>query len=392
MAQINKSKIFKRLATNICILAVFIIIVATCVFFMRTTIMRNSEKLGRNLVTNYSATEVSNLETFESFLTLCTNYVETMEIKGAGMDEVEEGLFVLIDGLVEMFGEENLSIYGKVINGTEFIAAGIPEEDVESYESRYQDYDPDVLGQDGRVTVSSAYIDKSSGLPMITLSRRIPGSESYLIMDIGFAGFETNNVEMELPNLASYYLCDAQGTLFFYKTPLNHTYAEFQDFIDSLLTRIDLETGDGALERIIAMDNHERNVYYHTLENGWVAILTIPETELLSGMDIFNRISMVVILLGFVAIVIIGVRDYKKEQQALALMLEKESMAKSNRISQNAMASTALAYQAVYYLDLQDTTCRMIYPVRDDGAPRSYRKQCWIVLATVLWRKSPKKK
>lgn len=374
MAQINKSKIFKRLATNICILAVFIVIVATCVFFMRTTIMRNSEKLGRNLVTNYSATEISNLETFESFLTLCTNYVETMEKKGAGMDEVEEGLFVLIDGLVEMFGEENLSIYGKVINGTEFITAGIPEEDAESYESRYQDYDPDVLGQDGRVTVSSAYIDKSSGLPMITLSRRIPGSESYLIMDIGFAGFETNNVEMELPNLASYYLCDAQGTLFFYKTPLNHTYEEFQAFMDSLLARIDLDAGDGALERIIAMDNHERNVYYHTLDNGWVAILTIPETELLSGMDIFNRISMVVILLGFVAIVIIGVRDYKKEQQALALMSEKESMAKSNRISQNAMASTALAYQAVYYLDLQDTTCRMIYPVRDDGAPRSYRE------------------
>ena len=82
---------------------------------------------------------------------------------------------------------------------------------------------------------------------------------------------------------------------------------------------------------------------------------------------------MVVVVLGFAAIVIIGVRDYKKEQQALALMSEKESMVKSNRISQNAMASTALAYQTVYYLDLQDTTCRMIYPVRDDGAPRSYR-------------------
>ena len=85
-------------------------------------------------------------------------------------------------------------------------------------------------------------------------------------MDIQFSGFEANNVEMDLPNLSSYYLCDENGTLFFYKTPLAHTYEEFQDFMDYLHTRMDLEAGDGALERIIAMDNHERNVYYHTLD------------------------------------------------------------------------------------------------------------------------------
>ncbi len=374
MARINKSKIFRRLTTNLIILAMFTVIVITCVIFMRLAIMRNSEKLGRNLVTNYSATEASNLDMFESFLILCTNYVGAMEMKGADMDEMEEGLFVLIDGLVGMFGEENLSIYGKVLNGTEFVVAGVPREDVEDFETKQHGFSSGLLGQDGKVYVSSAYIDDNSGLPMITLSRKIPGSESYLIMDVGFSGFEANNVKMELPNYASYYLCDAEGTLFFYKTPLKHTYEEFQEFMDHLLVQIDLEAGDGALERIIAMDNQERNVYYHTLDNGWVAILTIPETELLAGMDAFNKISVVIILLGFMAVVIIGVRDYKKEQQALALMTEKESIAKSNRISQNAMASTALAYQAVYYLDLQDTTCRMIYPVRDDGTPRSYEE------------------
>lgn len=36
------------------------------------------------------------------------------------------------------------------------------------------------------------------------------------------------------------------------------------------------------------------------------------------------------------------------------------------------MASTALTYQAVYYLDLQDLSCRLIYPFREDNAPQSY--------------------
>jgi len=372
MGQINKRKVYRKLTASIVILAVFTIIIIICVTFIRSAIMSNSEKLGRNLVTNYSASEASNLATFESFLTLCTDYVDSFEAQGAGMAELKEGLNILMLGLMEMFGEENISIYGKVMDGTEFISYGLSERDVEGYVARQQNYNIAAGEKPGAVHVSPAYIDEASGLPVITLSRKIPSSDSFLAMDIRFSGFEANNVEMDLPNLASYYLCDENGTLFFYKTPLQHTYEEFQCFMDSLLTRIDLTAGDGALERIIAMDNHERNVYYHTLDNGWVAILTIPETELLAGVDTFNRISTLMILLGFAVVAVIGVRDYRKELQAQKLIEERESIARSNRISQSAMASTALAYQAVYYLDLQDSSCRMIYPIREDGEPRDY--------------------
>ena len=372
MGQINKSKILKRLRTNIIILVVFTIIIITGIFFMRAAIMSNSEKLGGNLVTNYSATEVSNLATFESFLKLCAEYVESYEAKEAEAEELKEGLDIIMNGLLEMFGEENISVYGKVLNGTKTISYGLPVEDVESYVLKQQEYYVNMAGIDGEVYVSPAYMDEAGSMPLITLSQRISSSDSFLAMDIQFSGFEANNVEMDLPNLSSYYLCDENGTLFFYKTPLAHTYEEFQDFMDYLHTRMDLEAGDGALERIIAMDNHERNVYYHTLDNGWVAILTIPEAELLAGMDTFNRISIMIILLGLAAVVVIGAQDYKKELQAQRLIEERESIAKTNRISQSAMASTALTYQAVYYLDLQDLSCRLIYPFREDNAPQSY--------------------
>lgn len=371
MGQINKSKIYKRLATNIIILALLAIIIFICIAFMRSAIMSNSKKLGSNLVTNYSATELSNLATFEAFLTLCTDYVESFETRGATMEEVKEGLDLLMGGMMDMFGEENISVYGRIYNGTVYISYGLPEGIEKEYEGIKQQYDVEEM-KTGEIYVSSAYMDESSGLPVITLLRKISASNSYLAMDILFSGFEANNVEMELPNLASYYLCDENGTLFFYKTPLEHTYEEFQEFMDYLLTRIDLTCGDGALERIIAMDNHERNVYYHTLDNGWVAILTIPEAELLAGVDTFNRISTLMILIGFAAVVVVGIRDYKKEKQALELMSEREAIARSNRISQNAMASTALTYQAVYYLELKDRSCRMIYPIGENNEPRDY--------------------
>lgn len=312
MGQVNKRKVYRKLTTSIVILAVFTIVIITCIAFIRIAIMSNSEKLGSNLVTNYSASEASNLATFESFLTLCTDYVESYEAQGADIEELMDGLDILMAGLMEMFGEENISIYGKVMDGSEFISYGLSEQDIEGYIARQQNYNIDPEQKVGAVYVSPAYMDQASGLPVITLSRRIPASNSFLAMDIRFSGFEANNVEMDLPNLASYYLCDENGTLFFYKTPLQHTYEEFQNFMDSLRDRIDLEAGDGALERIVAMDNHERNVYYHTLDNGWVAILTIPEAELLAGVDTFNKISTLMILLGLVAVVVIGVRDYKK--------------------------------------------------------------------------------
>lgn len=374
MGQVNKRKVYRKLATNIVILAIFTSIIITCVMFIRFAIMSNSEKLGSNLVTNYSASEASNLATFESSLILCTNYVESYEAHGGSLAELKDGLDLLMAGLLEMFGEENIAIYGRVLNGTEVISYGLPEKDVEGYIVRQQDYIRGMDDKVGAVYVSAAYMEQTSGLPVITLSRRIPASDSFLAIDIRFSGFEANNVEMDLPNLASYYLCDENGTLFFYKTPLQHTYEEFQDFMDSLRTRIDLEAGDGVMERIVAMDNHERNVYYHTLDNGWLAILTIPEAELMVGVDTFNRISILLILLGLVVVVTIGVRDYKNEIRAQKLIEERESIARSNRISQSAMASTALTYQAVYYLDLKDSSCRMIYPIREDEAPRDFRE------------------
>lgn len=247
MGQINKSKILKRLRTNIIILVVFTIIIITGIFFMRAAIMSNSEKLGGNLVTNYSATEVSNLATFESFLKLCAEYVESYEAKEAEAEELKEGLDIIMNGLLEMFGEENISVYGKVLNGTKTISYGLPVEDVESYVLKQQEYYVNMAGIDGEVYVSPAYMDEAGSMPLITLSQRISGSDSFLAMDIQFSGFEANNVEMDLPNLSSYYLCDENGTLFFYKTPLAHTYEEFQDFMDYLHTRMDLEAGDGAL-------------------------------------------------------------------------------------------------------------------------------------------------
>ncbi len=372
MGQINKSKIFKKLRTNIIVLAMFTGFIIACIFFMRAIIMSNSEKLGRNLVTNYSATEISNLAAFESFLTLSTDYVESYEAKDATLEEMQDGFDIIMNGLMEMFGEENISIYGKVLGGTHTVSYGLPVEDVDGYVARQQEYYVNMTETGGEVFVSSAYIDEESGMPLITISQMIPDSGSFLAMDIQFSGFEANNVEMDLPNLSSYYLCDQNGTLFFYKTPLQHTYEEFQEFMDSLHTRMDLETGDGALERIIAMDNHERNVYYHTLDNGWVAILTIPEAELLADVDTFNKISILIILLGLVAVVVIGVRDYNKELQTQKLISERESIVKSNRISQRAMASTALTYQAVYYVDLQDLSCRLIYPIGENDDPQDY--------------------
>ena len=51
------------------------------------------------------------------------------------------------------------------------------------------------------------------------------------------------------------------------------------------------------------------------MDNGWTAILTIPEKEILFGIDTFNYIGFGLILLGIALVIFQAIRDYKQEKR-----------------------------------------------------------------------------
>ena len=75
------------------------------------------------------------------------------------------------------------------------------------------------------------------------------------------------------------------------------------------------------------MEGVTRNVYFHQMDNGWTAILTIPEEEILSGVDTFNYIIIALVLLGLAFVIFQAFHDYRHEKQSQLLMEERDQMA-----------------------------------------------------------------
>ena len=239
-----------------------------------------------------------------------------------------------------------------------------------------RDYYQGAMAAEGEIYISSAYMDEMTGQPVVTMCKAIPSTGSFLAIDMMFSCFERNNENMKLPKNAAYYLLGREGTLLYYKSPLNHEYEEFQELVDGFMEMADGEKDNQVLENVTALEGETRNVYFHHMANGWTAILTISEREILSGLDTFNYISIVLVLLGLVVVVFQALHDYSHERQSQLLMEERDQMAGRNRIYQNAMNGTARAYRAIYYIDVENGCYEMLYPHRGkDAEAGDYNKE-----------------
>ena len=82
-----------------------------------------------------------------------------------------------------------------------------------------------------------------------------------------------------------------------------------KNYIYDLIQGIKEGTYDKYDSYIYDMDNIKRNAYYSYLDNGWVAILTIPYKTILAELNEFNLIFAVIIALCLVLTIILFFRD-----------------------------------------------------------------------------------
>ena len=100
----------------------FICLVVLCTHILRNSLMENTNKMGLTLVENYSSAEEGNISTCESILTISVNYIEEREQDQVSFEELREGLYPFMNGLTDLYGSDNIQIYGKAMNGTKMIS------------------------------------------------------------------------------------------------------------------------------------------------------------------------------------------------------------------------------------------------------------------------------
>lgn len=367
----KKMSLIRKMRNNILVLSAFILVVVFCTIILRRNLWSNTNQMGLSLVENCTASEQSGINACEVVLEIGTNYIEQREQEDISIEELREGLYPFMDGLIDTYGEENIQIYGKTFHATEIVSNDPELRELAKYNFLEAGYYQEAVAADGEIYISPVYTDYATGLPVITLCKVVPATGSYLAIDLKPSFFESMNEKLVLPEDSSYYLVDEQGILVYYKSCWNYDGEKFQELVDSYIESAG-QNGNNSqvLENLIPMDGIVRNVYFHHMDNGWTGILTIPKNQILSGSDTFYYICAVLIIVGIAVFVFQLFREYGNQKRNQALEGEKSKMEAQARVYQNAMDSTARACRAIYYIYLKDNICDTVYPHYEEGTKR----------------------
>lgn len=363
MGKNKKIQLFRKMRNNIIVLSCFVLIVGLCTFILRKTLWENTNQMGLTLVENYTSSEESNIRTCEAILDICVNYIGEREKEDISIEELRQGLYTFMSGLTDMYGSENIRIYGRVFDATEILSDDPEVENARDHDVTDMEYYQGAVAAAGETYISAVYTDFLTGLPIVTMCKVVPETGSFMAIDIKPGCFDKNNEDLVLPQNASYYLVGRKNSLLYYQSCWDYERDEFQALVYSYIEDAECNQKSHVLENIRPADGIVRNVYFHHMDNGWTGILTIPEEEILSGTDTFQNISIMLILLGIAVFVFQVFREYGNAKSHQALMDQ-------TRIYRNAMDSTARACRAIYYIDVKEKTTETVYPRREGRAKR----------------------
>lgn len=356
----RKKPLARRIRSNISILIVFVIIVVSCTYILRSVLWENTNEMGLALVKNYSSAEEQSIDTYGVILNICTSYIAEREKTDISLEELKEGLYPFMNGLTDVYGKDTIQIYGKTLKGAQLVSNSPEMEAMEDYDITGTEWYQGAVAANGEIYISPVYTDIQTGLPVVTMCEVVPDTGSFVAIDLKPAYFELGGQDMTLPEIASYYLVDKGGRLLYYKSSWDYDRERFQNLVDSYREKASCNRKNHVSENVNAADGIVRNVYFHHMDNGWTGILTIPRDEILSGYDTFRNISIVLTAFGIVLIILQILHEYSDEKRENKYF-----------VYQQAMNSTARACRAIYYVNVNDGTCNTVYPLDMDGKERS---------------------
>lgn len=365
MEKNKKIQLFRKMRNNIVVLGAFFFIVVLCTNIINRTLLDNTNQMGLTLVENYTAAEEDYIRTCEAILNIGVNYIEEREGAGVLVEELREGLYPFMNALTDMYGSDNVQIYGRTSDGS-MISNDPNIEAMTDYNTNDTEYYRGALAAEGDIYISSAYTDEYTGLSVVTMCKAVPATGSFLAIDLKPSCFEKNNENMVLPKDTSYYLVGRKGQLLYYKSCWDYERDGFQALVDGYIEDAGYEEGKRVLENVTPADGIVRNVYFHHMDNGWTGILTIPRDQIFSGADTFSYICIVLIILGAAVFFFQIVREYGNQKHNQELIEEHDKMAEQTRIYRNAMDGMARACRSIYYIDMKTNICELVYP-RNEG-------------------------
>ena len=271
----------QRLRFTAVVVGVFLILSVVSVLVMQRIALRNAQTMGEQVARSFSTGESANMRTYEQLLDSASHWLDSYVEEGKSPQELAEWMGEYLSYVTETMGAAGLDMYGSIDGRV--VAANYWEED-NTFDPTATVWYREAMAADGEIIYTDAYTDVVTGDLVVTIAQRVGSSDNVLAIDV-FPRYFRNWANLEdLPAGSSYFLCDSSGQLLYYSTDREGTVEEVQTYVDGLNQEIAQGIHDKADSYIIDQEGQRRGVYYKVGDNGWISIITLPYSYLLSGM------------------------------------------------------------------------------------------------------------
>lgn len=274
----RRKRIFRQVRTNLLVLLAFLVIGVASFHVLRTELLKNAKETGTALAKSYAAEERNNLTVYETLIAFGTEAIDWRVQEGESREELQSWITMYFQRLEDVLGEGTVDPYA-ILDGQ--VLAANPWEGMEDYDAANAPWYQEALAADGAVIFTDVYTDSVYRRPVITVAKKCQVADGVLAFDVFAEQFQFKANLLDLPEGASFFLCDGAGNLIYAQTGLSIPRAELEAYTADLLDQVrrgELEDYDAY---IIDQDGGQRSIYHSTMSNGWTSLVTVPYDTIL---------------------------------------------------------------------------------------------------------------
>ena len=368
------SKIAKQLARmrlGLVLLGLFVALSLAGGAVLRSTLLTNAHESNTALSRYYASEVNSSLTMYRSLLEFGTESMDVRMENGASWEELEEWVRLYCDRLRTVLGDESINVYG-VVDGTPLTAAewstsvGDSADDAAGGTDTATDADATTspsdladptfdlnerswyraaLAADGEAIFTDVYTDAITGQPIVTVAQACKDAPGVLAFDLYPGNFQFQFSRQDLPEGASFFLCDGSGELLYRETSLANEEG-IDNYVSTLAKRIAEGDFDSADATVTDLDGRERVVDYTQLDNGWYSIVTSPRAVILGQLTFVYVVFGVMVVIFIVVLGLLTLRDARRSKTM-------ERTNETVRVLGN-------SYYAIYLVNYEEGTYEMI--------------------------------
>ncbi|MBM6683552.1 hybrid sensor histidine kinase/response regulator [Collinsella intestinalis] len=374
------SKIAKQLARmrlGLVLLGLFVALSLAGGAVLRSTLLTNAHESNTALSRYYASEVNSSLTMYRSLLEFGTESMDVRMENGASWEELEEWVRIYCDRLRTVLGDESINVYG-VVDGTPLTAAEWSTSVGDSADDAAGDTDAAggtdtatdtdattspsdladpafdlnerswyraALAADGEAIFTDVYTDAITGQPIVTVAQACKDAPGVLAFDLYPGNFQFQFSRQDLPEGASFFLCDGSGELLYRETSLANEEG-IDNYVSTLAKRIAEGDFDSVDATVTDLDGRERVVDYTQLDNGWYSIVTSPRAVILGQLTFVYVVFGVMVVIFIVVLGLLTLRDARRSKTM-------ERTNETVRVLGN-------SYYAIYLVNYEEGTYEMI--------------------------------